>query len=154
MSFLRRRAHRADTLLYGGVKKFGGGLLKKCGSVNVFCVNGMRDTAKHSSAKRKNRFTFTQLLFKQPFLVARREFIFFSGVCEQNLCLFLPTRRGDPFVKETLGGPLDKRTGEKKTTAGGGSVGPTFFIRSADSLCVCVGIGAMLLWFLKWYDDI
>ncbi len=59
--------------------------------------------------------------------------------------------RRDPFVKETL----DKRTGEKKTAAGGGgSVGPTFFIRSADPLCVCVGIGAMLLWFLKWYDDI
>jgi hypothetical protein len=91
--------------------------------------------------------------FNNRFLVARLEFFFFSGVREQNLCLFLPTRR-DPFVKETLGGPLDKRTGEKKTTAGGGSVGPTFFIRSADSLSVCVCIGAMLLWFLKWYDDI
>jgi hypothetical protein len=65
MSFLRRRAHRADTLLYGGLKKIGEGWWwwwLKCGSVNFFCVNGMRDTAKHSSAKRKNRF-YTQPLF-------------------------------------------------------------------------------------------
>jgi hypothetical protein len=68
--------------------------------------------------KKKQIQVYTTPFLNNRFLVARREFFFISGVREQNLCLFLPTRR-DPFVKETLG-PLDKRTGEKKTTAGGG----------------------------------
>ena len=102
---------------------------------------GMRDIAKHSSGKKKKQIQrYTTLFFTTVFLVARREFFLFSGVREQNLCLFLPTRR-DPYAKETLG-PLDFF--EKKTTAGGGwvSFGPAFFIRSADNrgdaLSVCV----------------
>jgi hypothetical protein len=94
---------------------------------------GMRKIAKHSSGKKKKQIQrYTTLFFTTVFLVARREFFLFSGVREQNLCLFLPTRRD---ARETL----DKMTGEKKTTAGGVSFGPAFFIRSADNrpLCVC-----------------
>ncbi len=144
----------------GGLKKLeeGGGYLKVW--QRQFLLRKKTRNARYSKTlvgrMKKTDSRLHNSFFNNRFLVARREFFFFSGVREQNICLFLPTRRGDPFVKETPG----KRTGEKKTTAGGGSVGPTFFIRSADSLslcvcvCVCVGIGAMLLWFLKWYDDI
>jgi hypothetical protein len=127
-------------------------------SVNFFCVKKNPECAIQQNTRRQNEKKQIHV-YTTPFLTTVSlsrdgNFFFLSGVREQNICLFSPTRRGDPFVKETPG----KK--EKKTTAGrgGSSVGPTFFADSLFSLsvcvCVCVCAGAMLLWFLIWYDDI
>ncbi len=110
--------------------------------------------------KKKQIHVYTTPFLTTVSLSRDGNFFFLSGVREQNICLFSPTRRGDPFVKETPGKQ------EKKTTAGRRS--DLFHSVRGLSLsflcvcvcvcvcvcaCVCAGIGAMLLWFLKWYDD-
>ena len=154
VSFLRRRARPlADT---GKLKNLGKGEKRQ------FLLREKKTrNARYSKNTRRQNEKKPIHVYTTPFLTTVSlsrdgNFFFLSGVREQNICLFSPTRRGDPFVKETPG----KK--EEKTTAGrgGSSVGPTFFADSLFSLsvcvcvCVCVCAGAMLLWFLIWYDDI
>jgi hypothetical protein len=115
-------------------------------SVNFFCVKKNPECAIQQNTRRQNEkkpiHVYTTPFLTTVSLSRDGNFFFLSGVREQNICLFSPTRRGDPFVKETPG----KK--EKKTTAGRGGVVPvrpfSFGARTLSlfSVCVCVCVRA------------
>jgi len=117
----------------------------KCGSVNFFCVNGMRDTAKHSSAKRKTDSRLHTTLFLTTVSLSRDgNFSFFPGFGFANRISVCFCRRDEtPSSKRrSIKGPERKKP--QRAEDGLVLVRPFLFAARTtagtpkrSSLCVC-----------------